>query len=49
LEDLTNGVAIHFTIQYGTVNGKRIAYRHGHCEKCIPSTPRGANSTYSAP
>ena len=44
LEDLTNGVAIHFTIQYGTVNGKRVAHRHGHCEKCIPNTPRCANS-----
>ena len=30
------GVATHFTIQYGTVNGRRVAYRHGHCEKCAP-------------
>ena len=36
LEDLTNGVAIHFTIQYGTINGKRVQYLHGHCNKCAP-------------
>jgi hypothetical protein len=42
LEDLTNGLATHFTIEYGTVNGKRVAYRHGHCERCAPgNTPRG--------
>ena len=34
LEDLSNGVATHFTVQYGTVNGRRVTYRHGHCEKC---------------
>jgi hypothetical protein len=44
LEDLTNGVATHFTIQYGTVNGKRVAYRHGHCEKCAPEYAHSANS-----
>jgi hypothetical protein len=41
LENLTNGVATHFTIQYGTVNGKRVAYRHGHCEKCAPEYAHG--------
>jgi hypothetical protein len=41
LEDLTNGIATHFTIQYGTINGKRVAYRHGHCEKCAPEYAKG--------
>ena len=41
LEDLSNGVATHFTIQYSTVNGKRVAYRHGHCEKCAPEYAQG--------
>ena len=41
LEDLSNGIATHFTIQYGTVNGKRVAYRHGHCEKCAPAPAHG--------
>jgi len=41
LEDLSNGVATRFTIQYGTVNGKRVAYRHGHCQKCAPEFAHG--------
>jgi hypothetical protein len=49
LEDLTNGVATDFTIQYacpersrrGTVNGRRVTYRHGHCEKCGPEYAHG--------
>jgi hypothetical protein len=41
LEDLTNGVATHFTIQYGTVNGKRVTYRHGHCETLLLYSPLG--------
>jgi hypothetical protein len=41
LEDLTNGVATQFTIQYGTIEGRRVAYRHGHCEKCAPEYAHG--------
>jgi hypothetical protein len=38
---LSNGVATQFTIQYGRVNGRRVAYRHGHCEKCAPEYAHG--------
>ena len=26
-------------VQYGTVNGKRVAYRHGHCETFLLYSP----------
>jgi hypothetical protein len=32
--DLQNGRATHFAIEYGIVDGKRIAYRHGVCADC---------------
>jgi hypothetical protein len=41
LDDLSNGVSTHFTVQYGTINGKRVAYRHGHCVKCAPQYAHG--------
>jgi len=48
LEDLSNGIPTHFTIQYGTVNGKRVAYWHGHCEKCAPEVrPRTQAPSHS--
>ena len=33
------GVATHFTIQYSTINGRRVAYRHGHCEAFLLYSP----------
>jgi len=39
LYDLTNGVATHFTIQYSTIEGRRVAYRQGHCEAFLLYSP----------
>src|SRR6516165_40808 len=44
LEDLSNGVATHFTIQYGTVNGRRSHTGTVIARNAPPSTPTGANS-----
>ena len=43
LEDLTNGVATHFTVQYGTINGNGLRTGTAIARNAPPSTPKGAN------
>lgn len=41
LQNLQNGVATHFAIEYGSIDGKQVAYRQGYCAKCAPAYARG--------
>jgi hypothetical protein len=33
--------ATHFAIEYGSIDGKRVAYRQGYCAKCAPEYAKG--------
>jgi len=41
LENLQNGVATHFAVEYDSIDGKRVAYRQGYCAKCAPEYAKG--------